>query len=62
MTSHDSKLLWDRWIALWNGDLEQAKEIIHPEFALHRIPPPRIPGQVDGREGLLAWIRQTRSW
>ena len=61
MIGHDSKLLWDRWIALWNGDLEQAKEIIHPQFALHRTPPPRIPDQVNGREGLLAWIRQTRS-
>jgi predicted ester cyclase len=61
MAGHDSKSLWDRWIELWNGDLEQAKEIIHPEFALHRIPPPRISGDVGGREGLLAWVRQTRS-
>jgi predicted ester cyclase len=61
MAGHDNKSLWDRWIELWNGDLEQAKEIIHPEFALHRIPPPRISGDVGGREGLLAWVRQTRS-
>ncbi len=61
MTSQDSKWRWDRWFDLWNGDLEQAKEIIHPEFALHRIPPPRISDQVGGREGLLAWISQTRS-
>ncbi len=32
-----------------------------PEFALHRIPPPRIPDQAGGREGLLAWVRQSRS-
>ncbi len=38
--------LWDRWIELWNGDLALAEEIIHPEFALHRIPPPRIPDGV----------------
>ena len=24
MTNHNGKLLWDRWIAQWNGDLEQA--------------------------------------
>jgi SnoaL-like polyketide cyclase len=61
MTSNDSKWLWDRWIELWNGDLDQAPEIIHPEFVSHRIPPPRIPEQFVGRDALLAWIRQTRS-
>jgi predicted ester cyclase len=54
-------MLWARWIDLWNGDLAQAEEIIHPEFALHRIPPPEVFGQAGGRDGLLAWIRQTRS-
>jgi hypothetical protein len=28
MTEHDSKWLWDRWIDLWNGDLDRSKEII----------------------------------
>ncbi len=54
-------MLWACWIDLWNGDLAQAEEIIHPEFALHRIPPPEVFGQAGGRDGLLAWIRQTRS-
>ena len=53
--------LWDRWIRLWNGDIALALEIIHPEFTLHRIPPPRIPDQPAGRERLVAWIDQTRS-
>jgi hypothetical protein len=57
-----SRLLWDRWIDLWNGDLDQASEIIHPDFAVHRIPPPRIPDQIGGREGLVLWIRQTHSF
>ena len=61
MTSHDSRSLWDRWIDLWNGDLASAEEIIHPQFAIHRIPPPTISDQLGGREGLLAWIDQTRS-
>jgi len=61
MTSDDRKLLWDRWIALWNGELEHLQEIIHPEFVSHRIPPPRIPDELAGREALLAWIKQTRS-
>jgi len=61
MTAHDSKSLWDRWIDLWNGDLAQAEEIIHPEFALHRVSPYMNVDQVRGREGLVGWITQTRS-
>lgn len=40
---------WDRLIDLWNGDLEQAEEIIHHRFALHRIPPNG--SRSGGREG-----------
>ena len=61
MPTGDLKELWDRWIELWNGDLALAETIVHPEFALHRIPPPRIPDQLGGRERLVAWIDQTRS-
>jgi predicted ester cyclase len=61
MSGHDTRTLWDRWIDLWNGDLALAEEIIHPQFALHRVPTPRIPEGLGGRDGLLAWIRQTRS-
>jgi predicted ester cyclase len=57
----ETKLLWDRWIDLWNGQLEHAIEIIHPEFTVHRIPPPRVADQLGGRETLLAWITQTHS-
>ena len=59
LSTHDSHALWARWIELWNGDLAQAEQIIHPDFALHRIPPPPIP--VEGREGLVGWVEQTRS-
>jgi SnoaL-like domain len=61
MTSQDSKVLWDRWIELWNGDLTLVQEIIHPDLEIHRIPPPRISDHLRGREALLAWIKQTRS-
>lgn len=60
-TTYDSRTLWARWIDLRNGDLAQAEEIIHAEFAVHRIPPPPISDQLGGREALLAWVRQTRS-
>jgi predicted ester cyclase len=61
MADPDRKLLWHRWIDLWNGDLDVAQRIIHPDFSVHRTPPPRIPGELHGREALLAWIRQTRT-
>ncbi len=60
MTSHDSRWLWDQWIDLWNCDIELATDIIHPDFVVHRIPPPRVPDQLRGREALLAWIEHTR--
>jgi predicted ester cyclase len=60
MTDLDARLLWDRWIALWNGDLALADQIIHPGFTLHRIPPPPGTSAMHGREGLVAWIEQTR--
>ena len=61
MAHDDVNRLWNRWIDLWNGDLAQVDDIIHPEFTLHQSPPPMSPGQGQGREGLLAWINQTRS-
>jgi hypothetical protein len=60
MPGQDRTVLWDRWVDLWNGDLAAAGEIVHPEFAIHRIPPPSISDRAGGREGLLEWIRQTR--
>ncbi len=60
MARDDVNQLWNRWIDLWNGDLAQANEIIHPEFTLHRIPAPLSLGHGQSREGLLAWINQTR--
>jgi predicted ester cyclase len=61
MTGHDSRALWDRWIELWNGNMENAEEIVHPEFVLHRFPPPPLPDDLRGRRALVAWVGQTRS-
>ncbi|HEY8869981.1 MAG TPA: hypothetical protein VIM30_11415 [Candidatus Limnocylindrales bacterium] len=60
MTRHDAELLWDRWIGLWNGDLDAVETTVHPAFTFHRIPPPRLPSDLRAREALLAWIGQTR--
>jgi len=61
MSGRQALVLWDRWIDLWNGQLEQARGIIHPDFIVHRIPRPRVSNELVGREALLAWITQTHS-
>ena len=53
--------LWDRWIELWNGNLDLAQQIIHPDFEVHRIPMPRVPEGLGGRDTLIEWVKQTRS-
>jgi predicted ester cyclase len=53
--------LWDRWIKLWNGDLDLAREIIHPDFSVHRVPMPHVPHGLGGRDMLVEWVKQTRA-
>ena len=53
--------LWDRWIDLWNGNLELAERIIHPEFEIHRIPMPHVKEGLVGRDALVGWVSQTHS-
>jgi predicted ester cyclase len=62
MGTEESAALWDRWIELWNGDLGQAEEIIHPDFVVHRIPQPHIPPGLGGRDALVEWVKATRSF
>jgi predicted ester cyclase len=61
MSDGASTQLWERWIELWNGDLELAGRIIHDDFEVHRIPMPHIPEGLGGRDALVEWVRQTRS-
>ncbi len=61
MPAEVSALLWDRWIELWNGNLDLAEQIIHPDFEVHRIPMPHIPEGLPGRDALVEWVKQTRS-
>ncbi len=62
MGRQDKVMLWDRWIELWNGNLELAEQIIHPDFEVHRIPMPHVPAGLGGREALLEWVKATRSF
>jgi hypothetical protein len=48
--------LWGRWLALWNGDLAVADEIVAPGFVAHFAPAGNSPAEVRGPEGLKGWI------
>jgi predicted ester cyclase len=48
------------WLALWNGDLGQAKSIIAPDFALHAsLLDGRPDTAIRGPDGLAAWVAQS---
>ena len=48
--------LWQSWIALWNGDLSIADQIIAPNFVAHFAPMGNSPGEVHGPDGMKQWI------
>lgn len=56
MSSQTNKELWQRWSALWNGNLALADEIIAPDFVAHFAAAGGSPSEVQGPEGLKQWI------
>lgn len=56
VTQRTNKELWEPWVALWNGDLAVADEIVAPGFVAHFAPVGSSPGEVRGPDGLQAWI------
>jgi hypothetical protein len=53
--------LWQRWVALWSGDLSAGADIVAPAFRLH-LPVTWSHGNDSrGRDGLLAWIADFRA-
>ena len=59
MSSQTNKELWQRWSALWNGNLALADEIIAPNFVAHFAAAGPSPSEVQGSEGLKQWIGGT---
>jgi predicted ester cyclase len=55
----DLRGLWGRWLALWNGDLAHADEIVHGQIAFHRHPEPMT--AASGRAALVEWVTVTRA-
>jgi len=58
-TTMTSTAIWEAWIALWNGDLSIAEQIIAPDYTLHMTP---IGGgdlsAYAGPAGMAAWVGQ----
>src|SRR5260370_20568276 len=50
------KELWNAWMAVWNGKLSIADEIIAPTFVAHFAPAATSPAEVRGPEGLKQMI------
>jgi predicted ester cyclase len=59
MTRERSKILLNRWIELWNGNLLFIDEIVGPEFVGHFPPTTSRPNEVHGSQALEEWIRTT---
>ncbi|MFZ6732084.1 ester cyclase [Undibacterium sp. Ji42W] len=56
------QVLTTQWISLWNGDLDLAKSIIAPDFALHAtLLDGRPDTAISGPAGLAAWIAQSHA-
>lgn len=51
-----NKTIWQPWLALWNGDLAGADEIVAPAFVAHFAPVGESPAEVRGPAGLTDWI------
>ncbi|MFZ6781246.1 ester cyclase [Undibacterium sp. Ji83W] len=59
-TAHQA--LTNQWISLWNGDLDLAKSIIAPDFALHAtLLDGRPDTAISGPAGLAAWVAQSHA-
>ncbi|MEH1127755.1 nuclear transport factor 2 family protein [Micromonospora sp. CPCC 206061] len=53
--------LWERWMALRNGDLAQADTLVAPALALHLPALGRAADRPGGRSALISWISALRA-
>lgn len=62
VTDFDTKVLVDRWLAMWNGDLAMAQHIIAPSVRVH-LPAFGMPPEegIDNPDRLASWIALFRS-
>lgn len=61
-TSVSNQALTTQWIAFWNGDLDQAKSIIAPDFTLHAsLLDGRPDTAINGPAALAEWVAQSHA-
>ncbi|MCW6009814.1 ester cyclase [Micromonospora sp. CPCC 205371] len=53
--------LWERWMALRNGDLAQAETLVAPALAVHIPVLGRATDRPGGRPALISWISALRA-
>lgn len=53
------QMLWQRWVALWNGDLSAGTDLVTPSFRLH-LPATWPQEEVHGRADLVGWLTDLR--
>jgi hypothetical protein len=53
--------LWERWMALRNGDLAQAETLVAPALALHLPALGHAADRPGGRPALVSWISALRA-
>ncbi len=59
MSGAHNDTLYERWIALWNGDLALLEATIAPAFVGHFPPTLAGPTEVQSPQGLARWIQTT---
>ena len=63
MSEADAKRLYERWLALWNGDLAGVGAVVAPDFTLHQVGlgGPLDPEEFRGPDGLVRLIGMGRA-
>jgi predicted ester cyclase len=59
MSKETNRVLLDRWIELWSGNLAVADEIIGPGFVGHFPPTTSRSNEIHGSPALQEWIQTT---
>ncbi len=62
MTRDEALALYDRWLAMWNGDLGLANEIVAPGCVVHQAPfGPGEPPVFRGPDGVARMVEMGRA-
>jgi hypothetical protein len=57
----DPRRLWERWVALWNGDLSVAEEAVAAGVLVHVPGAGSAAGRVHGRQALVELVATVRA-